>query len=511
MDNALEKKSDFLKIKSKFFINRLVTYFSFFLVPIWLQKTVQLNLFFQATILLAYMFFMLGQWYLLGKEIDHRLKIYYRANSSMDRIIYRLISGNVCLILLFNFFSLLPNTISDIGFWAFFILVGLFYSWPTRGKIIEESMAGQFGEFRFLDNFERTVVFMILALFLVSLPELPLFQNIEALKLYLDPQERVHNLIWNFLSVNYTPFNSYSKLFNFSWSLHFYFYGLGIFLLAFYCLLRFFFTRRLAILGVFAVVSSWSYSKVLGQDFLACFTNTYPLLFVWSFLWASKSSTYRSGLLTGLVCALGAMINVSFAILFPVMLFGIVFIASKDKTNWYKRQWLKYNVLGGLILLATLFTHSENAVIISPFKFNELYTMFSDFIYRKAFFSVGFIGLFLLIAYAIGNYKKKFTLLTLDNQKIIEFLYCLGALVVLSLVINPIFISNFTAMWILVIFSLIPLEWIFQSISRLRSKRNVIYTLYILVCLLDSHFEGRVRIIGKMFLEDEIFKFINQM
>ncbi len=66
-------------------------------------------------------------------------------------------------------------------------------------------------------------------------------------------------------------------------------------------------------------------------------------------------------------------------------------------------------------------------------------------------------------------------------------------------------------MWVLTVFSLIPLEWIFQSISRLRSKRNAIYALYILVCLLDSHFEGRVRIIGKMFLEDEIFKFINQI
>ena len=242
MDNALEKKSDFLKTKSKFFINRLVIYFSFFLIPIYLQKTVQLNLFFQALALLLYMFFMLGQWYLLGKEIDHRLKIYYRANSSMDRIIYRLLSGNIFLILLFNIFSLLPANAMEICFWTFFILVGLFYSWPTRGKIIEESMAGQFGEFRFLDNFERTVVLIIACMFLVSLPELPLFQNIEALKLYFDPQEQTHTLIWNFLTVNYVPFNDYARLFNFAWSFHFYFYGLGIFLLAFYCLLRFFFT-----------------------------------------------------------------------------------------------------------------------------------------------------------------------------------------------------------------------------------------------------------------------------
>lgn len=510
MDNSLEKKSDFLKIKSKFFVNRLVIYFSFFLIPIYIQKTVQVNLFFQYLTLMLYMFFMLGQWYLLGKEIDHRLKIYYRANSSMDRIIYRLLSGNIFLILLFNFFSLFPVAIMETCFWTFFVSVGLFYSWPTRGKIIEESMAGQFGEFRFLDNFERTVVLMIAAMFLVSLPELPLFQNIEALKLYFDPQEQTHGLIWNFLTVNYVPFNGYARLFNFAWSFHFYFYGLGIFLLAFYCLLRFFFTRRLAILGAFAVISSWSFSRILAQDFLASYTNTFPLLFAWAFLWSSKSSTYRSGLLTGLVCAMGAMINLSYAFLFPFMLFGIVYF-SKEKTKWYKKQWLKYNALGGLILLGVVFTHSENAVIFEPFRLPELVAMFGDFIYRKAFYSVSFIGLALVAFYLAGRTKKRFSLLTFDNVKVAELFYCLVVLLGLSLAINPIFTSNFTAMWILTVFSLIPLEWIFQSISRLRSKRNVIYVLYILVCLMDSHFEGRVRIIGKMFLEDEIFKFINQM
>ncbi|MCO4753009.1 MAG: hypothetical protein KC478_00935 [Bacteriovoracaceae bacterium] len=511
MDNTLEKKSDFLKIKSKFFINRLVTYFSFFLAPIWLQHTVQLNLFFQSLTLLFYMFFMLGQWYLLGKEIDHRLKIYYRANSSMDRIIYRILNGNIFIILFFNILYMLPGQITEIGFWVFFISVGLFYSWPTRGKIIEESMAGQFGEFRFLDNFERTVLVMIAAMFLVSLPELPLFQNIEALKLYFDPREEVHSMIWNFLSVNYLPFNNYSKLFNLAWSFHFYIYGIGIFLLAFYCVLRFFFARRLAILGIFAVVSSWSFSRVLAQDFLASYTHTFPLLFVWALFWSSKSSTYRSGLLTGLVCATGAMINVAYAFLFPPMLIGMWSLFSKNKTDWYKKQWLKYNALGGFILVAVAFSHSETALVFDAFNFVEIKNIFLTFFTRKAFYSVGLIGLVMMVFYFLGRKKKRFSLISFDDSKISELLFCLALLMFMAIIINPIFVTNFTAMWILTIFSLIPLEWIFQSISRLRSKRNLIYVLYILVCLLDSHFEGRVRIIGKMFLEDEIFKFINQI
>jgi hypothetical protein len=100
---------------------------------------------------------------------------------------------------------------------------------------------------------------------------------------------------------------------------------------------------------------------------------------------------------------------------------------------------------------------------------------------------------------------------TFDNQKVAELVYALFMILCLSVLINSIFITSFTAMWILALFALVPLEWIFQSMSRLRSKRNIIYALYILVCLLDSHVEGRIRIIGKMFLDDEVFKYINQM
>jgi hypothetical protein len=55
--------------------------------------------------------------------------------------------------------------------------------------------------------------------------------------------------------------------------------------------------------------------------------------------------------------------------------------------------------------------------------------------------------------------------------------------------------SGFGLMWFVVFLSILPLEWIFQTISRLRSRRNMIYLVYILVCLLDSHFEGRVRMV----------------
>lgn len=511
MEKALAKRSDYIKIKSKFFINRLVTYFSFLFIPLWMQKTVELNLFIQTVIILLYLMFMVGQWYLMGKEIDHRLKIYYRANSSMDRIVYRLLTGNIFLILIFNLFNIFPIQVSEILFWVFFGSVGLFYSWPTRGKIIEESMAGQFGEFRFLDSFERTVLLLIVILFLISLPEIPLFQNIEALKLYFDPSESIHPLFWNFLSVNYIPFNEFPKLFNLAWSLHIYFFGLGTFLLAFYCLLRFFFSRRLAILGVFAVISSWAYSKTLGYEFIASIKSTFPLISVWAYLWCSKSATYRSGLMMGLICFLGTMIDVSFALLFPIYITGILLISFKSKTQWYKLQWLKYTVLGTILICSLIFTHTESNSVYTGFNFGLVYDEFADMIYRKAFFTISFVGVLMFLAYILRIDRTRVAMVTFDGQKVAEFSYALFSLFVFSIFLNTLFINNFTAMWILAFFSLIPLEWIFQSMSRLRSKRNIIYTLYILVCLLDSHVEGRIRIIGKMFLDDEVFKYINQM
>ena len=71
------ENSGILIEKSKFFLNRAVSYFSFLLIPVWIQKTLELNFLTQALIMLLYMLFMAGQWYLLGKEIDHRLKIYF--------------------------------------------------------------------------------------------------------------------------------------------------------------------------------------------------------------------------------------------------------------------------------------------------------------------------------------------------------------------------------------------------------------------------------------------------
>jgi hypothetical protein len=243
----------------------------------------------------------MSQWFLLGKEIDHRLKIYFRVNSSIDRIVYRLFLGMFFFVILFNLLNLLSSKWINNSFWIVWGLLGLFYSWPTRGKIIQESVSSNFGEFRFLDRFEKTLLFLIVTMFLFTMPDLPPLVNVDTMKLYFDPMERIGNTLWNFIIVNYYPFRGYPNLFRLSWSMHFYFVFMGFFLLVFYAFLRFFVSRRLSLLGVFALVSSWSFSKTLAFNSDYALLTTYSLLWVWTLLWATKSSTYRAGLFLGLV------------------------------------------------------------------------------------------------------------------------------------------------------------------------------------------------------------------
>ncbi len=510
MEKALVKKSDFLKVKYKFFINRILIYFSFLCIPIWIQKTLDMNLVVQSTILVTYMLFMGGQWYLLGKELDHRLKIYYRANSSLERIVYRVVMGSVLMLLLFNLFALFPSTWVSYLFWIFFSIVGIFYSWPTRGKIIEETMVGQFGEIKFLDSFEKTVLTLSLLTFVISLPEIPLFQNIEALKLYFDSNEQVSVLFWNFLTVLYSPFSQYPKLYNLIWSFHFYFIGLGIFLLTIYSLLRYFYSRRLSILGIFAILSTWSFSRILADDYFASISTTTSVLWVWSIMWSTRSGTYRSGLFTGLVGAYLCMINAINIVLIPVGLFFTYKLFLKEKTGWFKKQWLKYNLLG-LFISLLIFLNEIKYIDIAFNNIDVLLNSTIDSIYKKAFFTIAPIGIILSLIYRGTKSRLLFTYVNFDKNKFNEVLFGIASIVLMGIFVLPDMLRGFSIIWILAFFSLIPIEWIFQSISRLRSKRNIIYVMYILVCLLDSHLESRFRIIGKMFLEIESFKYFIQL
>ncbi len=495
MENTLENNSGIGQLKWKFFTYRAVSYFSFLCVPIFVQKGMHLGMGFQAFFMSLYIFFIVGQWFLLGKEIDHRFKIYFRVNSSIDRVVYRLFLGMIFFIILFNFISFLESRWIANLFWGIWISLGLFYSWPTRGKIIQESVSSNFGEFKFLDGFEKTLLTLILLMFFVSLPELPPLVNTEMLKLYFDPMEKIGNSFFNFLIVNYYPFKNFPGLIRMAWSLHFYIIGMGFFLLVFYAFLRFFVSRRLSLLGVFALISSWSFSKILNTNVELTLITTYSVLWLWTILWVTKSSTYRAGLFMGLVSYWGSLLNPDFALLVIFQLGFLYFIFLKDRTFWFKRQLFKYSLFGTILTIIYFFNHIESLDIAATLNRIE-WQIFKEELNKKAFYILSLMGIIILLIKMSKRYLQTFQI-EAENVKI--FLLTLVLAISFSVLGDEYLLKGFSMMWILSFLSLIPIELVFQSISRLRSNRNMIYLIYILICLLDSHFEGRVKVFIKIF------------
>jgi hypothetical protein len=326
---------------------------------------------------------MISQWFLLGKEIDHRFKIYFRVNSSMDRLVYRMYLGMISLVIIFNIISLVPSDIVKHFFWGFWIVLGLFYSWPTRGKIIQENLTSNFGEFKFLDSFERTALCLIVVLFCVSLPELPNFQSVEALKLYLDPGEQISNIWWNYLSINYFPFKKFNSIYRLAWCLHFYVIGMGGFLLCFYALLRFFYSRRLSMLGILALVSAWPYARFLDEKLSIAITSTYSVFWIWSLLWVSRSASYRSGLFLGFISFFGTMINSLYLLLIPFQLVYLHTFLLEGKTYWFKRQLNKYFLPGAVLAVFTSYISKTYTGWFS-FDFSSFNLNVVELFHRKA-------------------------------------------------------------------------------------------------------------------------------
>ncbi len=485
----MNENSSILVLKSKFFLYRAISYSLFLLVPVLVPKSVDLPLEFQSGLSLFFILFLMSQWFLFGKEIDHRLKIYFRVNSSLDRIVYRLLLGMTFFVIYFNILYLFPPKWINNMFWVTWVILGLFYSWPTRGKIIEESVSSHFTEFKYLDRFEKTLLGLILLFFIVSVPEIPKLLDKEALKLFFDPTSSLGTPFWNYLTVNYYPFLKYPQLFRLGWSMHFYVVGMGIYLLIFYPLLRLFFSRRLSLLGVFALVSSWSYSKFLASNYGDSILTTFTILFIWSSFWAAKSSTYRAGLFVGLVGFLGTLINSSFVLISIFQLLVIYFFFLKDNTRWYRIQFIRYASFGFALSLGVLFL-GDYSWVPKLDQVTYLTSSFINLIETKAFFSISFFGLLILLLRGLDILKSfdfKFY-----RSYLLIFYYT--AIVLYCQFWAPNLIRSFGLIWFVTFLSLIPLELLFQSITRLRSKRNIIYVVYILICLLDSHLEGRVKI-----------------
>ncbi len=496
MEIVLEKEPQILILKSKFFFYRIISYFSFLFIPIYTQKLFISTSWLKFSMMLFYLCFLIGQWFLIGKEIDYRLKIFFKVNSNMDRVLYRTIMGLVVFIFYANIINLLPYKWIYNLYWVTWVLIGVFFSWPTRGKIIKESVTSNFTEFKFLDSFEKTTLALIIIILFFSIPRMASLSDVNKMVMTYDPNFAFSPILWNFFKVIFFPFQVRPQIFIIGVSMHFYFIFQVIFLLTFYALLRFFFSRRLSLLGVFAVVSSWGFSSLLYNEPGASLSMIFPMIWIWSMLWVAKSSSYKTGLFLGLINCFGVIINPFFIYLIllqiPLFLWGIF----NGQTNWFRRQFIKYSIPGYLLSVGVFYFKDKSVVKFLPVDiFKEILFHFQE----KAFLSLSLLG---IVLFMITFFKKNtffFRDFYFDRKRFLEM-----GLLSLAFLIPSVFLSHMGNLWFLIIclmvfLSLIPLELLFQKTSRFRSSRNIIFAIYLLICLLDSHFEGRVKIFLKMF------------
>jgi hypothetical protein len=349
-----------------------------------------------------------------------------------------------------------------------------------------------------LDSFERTILALSVLIFVISIPELPPFTSLSALKLYYDPHEFIHTQFWNFLDVNYYPFRKYPELLRVAWWTHFYIVSMSLLMLLIYAISRYFVSRRLSLLTVLAFISSWSIAKLFVEYHGIAFYSLFPLLLFWAYLWSVRSSTYRAGLFWGLVSYFGTLLNPLY--LLPSLLsFIMFFVRYVKKTNWYKLQILRYMSFGLLLsIYAFLTSYSFEQNSFSPSIYPMIETIL-DTLRRKGVYIISLFGIILLsLKYFAPQKVDIIKTFTMGQRRTEQILFFILIIILTSLVIPvPFYALIFLAL--LSLLSMIPVELLFQRISRLRSSRNMIYAIYILLCLLDSHIEGRVKIFLSIF------------
>ncbi len=200
----------------------------------------------------------------------------------------------------------------------------------------------------------------------------------------------------------------------------------------------------------------------------------------------------------GLMSFYGTLLNTNFGFLMFFQVVSLLFIFLKDRTLWFKRQLLKYALFGIVLTILRLLSHTDLIEPLHSLDWGFLKNASLE-MNRKGFFVLGMFGLILAI---VKFYRPKLSFLKdfhIEQESMSIFLLSISLYVFFSLFWDDALVTGFSMMWPLAFLSLIPLELLFQSLSRVRSSRNMIYVIYILICLLDSHFEGRVKLFLKIF------------
>ena len=485
-------------LKAKFFLSRFLGYWLFLLVPVVLPGALDLPFWAGGALMGAYVLFLAGQWLLLGREADHLFGIYLRAVSSADRAAYRVCLGMFLMAACFGALALLPGPWVRVSYWSVWAALGLLRSWPTRGRLIDESVAARFGwlgGLGRLDWLEGTVLGLVLATLVVTVPDVAGPGSVDALRAHYDPSGRLGGPFWGFLETAYLPFMGSPALAGLAWRFHFHFVGLGLYLLVFYAFLRAFVSRRLSILGVFALVSAWPVPRFLAQDPGAAVVGSFSLVWVWAVLWASRGSTYKTGLFLGMVGFWGGLVARPFAFLALAQV-PLVFWFLGGRTPWFRGRLLKYSLAGTGMLAAVLASDARPPAAFAwpPGPWPSATDLL---LLGKAFFVVAPLGACALLLKILPGTAGLWPS-GMDAAAARRFAACVAVYGALCLAFDPGMAGGLSLLWVVAFLSLLPVEALIQAVPRLRPSRRAIYLLYVLICLLDSHLDGRIKAFSRM-------------
>lgn len=428
----------------------------------------------------------------LGEFIDFQFKIYFQVNSSLDRFIYRFFAGMIMHQTLIYVLTLFVPQ-KEFSFFAYYLLLAieaaLFFYMQKKGN---ESSFGQknIWDLKFLDSFEKTILLLSLLCFIFSFPELSYIpvgkENVEK---FLSthhpyPPQGFHPVNFDYFSLLYNIKSYQTKIHSYVIFLHLYLLEYGTFLLSIYSLFRFYFSRRSALLGVFAILTTWRLTKVMALDFGTCLTSMFPFVWLWGIVWSNLGKSYRLGLFLGLLAFWGLGKNIQFIYLIIPSLLYMYKIEFKDRTPWFLRQHFKYFILTFFFCMTFFFIPAIpwGQMGNVSWGLTPLFVSLKKFFLDKGFFIISIFVPFIWQDPRLGYLTK---------QK--GLLFYFSFILLFFLLFQKILVVDMAMGLLLSFLCLIPVEWFFLVHSKSRSFRNGIYLAYILICLLDSHFEGRLK------------------
>ena len=245
--------------------------------------------------------FIAYNFYLTGDLIEYLLKIHYRAFSSLDRLISKILIGLFFTsIIFFLTKGLLASSIFVYALWSVNLV---YFIYPTRSRLHDFSVRSHFSEFKYLDKTEKIILFFYFLNALIFCPyRKPLFSisnQSEGLVLY--------NSMVDALGVN---LNKSIRLISY----HYVLTG-SLAMLISYSIFRRFFSRRVCLFGIFLIQTNWSFYKLYNADPEVLTYAFYMLSLLWLYFFVKKSLSYKSGFLLGLI--LPSAIISMFDIFFP--------------------------------------------------------------------------------------------------------------------------------------------------------------------------------------------------